>query len=79
MRGGGLRTDSLFSYVSCEAWVPEDHPLRPIRTIVDGALDALSPTFERLYAPLGQPSIPPEKLLRRSCFRPSFRCARSAS
>jgi transposase len=64
MRGGDLRTDSLFAYVSCAARVPEDHPLRPIRTIVDGALDALSPAFERLYAPLGRPSIPPEKLLR---------------
>jgi hypothetical protein len=31
MRGGDLRTDSLFSYVSCEARVPPDHPLRPIR------------------------------------------------
>jgi transposase len=64
MRGDDLRTDSLFSYVSCEARVPEDHPLRPIRVIVDVALDALSPEFECLYAPIGRPSIPPEKLLR---------------
>jgi transposase len=64
MRGGDLRTDGLFSYVSCEARVPFDHPLRPVRTIVDAALDALSPEFAKLYAPIGRPSIPPEKLLR---------------
>jgi transposase len=64
MRGGDVRTDSLFSYVSCEARVPKDHPLRPIRAIVDEALEALSPEFEKLYAPIGRPSIPPEKLLR---------------
>jgi transposase len=44
--------------------VPFDHPLRPIRKIVDQALDALTWEFEKLYAKLGQPSIPPEKLLR---------------
>ena len=64
MRGGDIRTESLFSYVSCESRVPKDHPLRPIRAIVDGALEALSPEFEQLYAPIGRPSIPPEKLLR---------------
>src|ERR1700736_6393470 len=52
------------SYVSCEARVPKDHPLRPIRQIVDKALAALSPEFEKLYAKLGRPSIPPERLLR---------------
>jgi transposase len=64
MRGTDGRTDQLFSYLSCEARVPKDHPLRPIRAIVDAALQALSPAFEKLYAPIGRPSIPPEKLLR---------------
>jgi transposase len=64
MRGDDVRTENLFSYLSCEARVPQDHPLRPIRTIVDQALIALSPAFERLYSDLGRPSIPPEKLLR---------------
>src|SRR6185295_3818767 len=44
--------------------VPEKHPLRAIRVIVDEALKALSPTFRRLYSVFGRPSIPPEKLLR---------------
>src|SRR5712671_3537889 len=64
MRGGDVRSEALFSYLSCEARVPLDHPLRPIRKIVDQALDALTWEFEKLYAKLGRPSIPPEKLLR---------------
>ena len=64
MRGGDVRTESLFSYLSCEARVPQDHPLRPIRTIVDQALAGLSPAFDRLYSDIGRPSIAPEKLLR---------------
>src|SRR6516164_2503577 len=64
MRGWDVKSDALFSYVSCEARVPKDHPLRPIRQIVDKALATLSPEFEKLYAKLGRPSIPPERLLR---------------
>jgi transposase len=64
MRDGDLRTDALFSYVSCEARVPADDPLRAIREIVNEALAALSPEFENLYAKSGRPSIPAEKLLR---------------
>jgi len=64
MRGEDRRTDGLFSYVSCEARVPADHPLRPIRALVDEALEIMSPAFEKLYAKVGRPSIPPEKLLR---------------
>jgi transposase len=54
----------VFSYVSCEARVPVDHPLRLIRAVVDEALDVLSPEFDRLYARVGRPGIVPEKLLR---------------
>ena len=64
MRGLDEQTGSLFSYVSCEERVPTDHPLRLIRTVVDEALDVLSPEFDRLYARVGRPSIAPEKLLR---------------
>jgi transposase len=64
MRGADERSDTLFSYVSCEARVPADHPLRPIRALVDEALEVVSPEFEKLYAKVGRPSIPPEKLLR---------------
>ena len=64
MRGTDDRSEGLFSYVSCEARVPAGHPLRPIRAIVDEALEVLSPDFAGMYAPIGRPSIPPEKLLR---------------
>jgi transposase len=66
MRGSDEQTASLFSYVSCEARVPPDHPLRLIRAVVDEALDVLSLEFEGLYARHGRPSIAPEKLLRAS-------------
>jgi transposase len=64
MRGSDERSGSLFSYVDLERRVPKDHPLRPIRAIVNEALSELSGDFAALYAPLGRPSIPPEKLLR---------------
>jgi len=64
MRGGDEQTEGLFSYVSCEARVPANHPLRPIRAICDEALEVLSSEFEKLYSKIGRPSIPPEKLLR---------------
>jgi transposase len=64
MRGGDEQTDALFSYVSCEARVPPDHPLRLIRAVVDEALDVLSLEFDRLYARVGRPGVAPEKLLR---------------
>ena len=64
MRGGDERTGSLFSYVDLEARVGKDHPLRTIRGLVNEALAALSGEFSAMYARLGRPSIPPEKLLR---------------
>jgi transposase len=54
----------MFSYVTPEARVRPDHPLRPIRRMTDAALARLSPRFDRLYATTGRPSIPPEQLLR---------------
>jgi transposase/IS5 family transposase len=44
--------------------VPQDHPIRRIKPIVDQALKDMSPTFNRMYADLGRPSIPPEHLLK---------------
>jgi len=54
----------MYSYISAEERVPESHPLRPLRKMVDEALGEMSPRFARLYAKRGRPSIPPEKLLR---------------
>ena len=64
MRGGDKRTGELFSYVDLEKRVRSDHPLRAIRGLVNEALAALEHEFSGLYAPIGRPSISPEKLLR---------------
>jgi transposase len=64
MRGLDRQTGSMFSYVSPEALVPADHPLRAIRMLVNRALERLSGEFDRLYAAGGRDSIAPEKLLR---------------
>ena len=64
MRGSDERTGALFTYLSPERLVPEDHPLRPIRERVNAALARLSAEFAKLYSPFGRASIPPEKLLR---------------
>ena len=64
MRGGDGRSGELFSYVDLEKRVRSDHPLRAIRAIVNEALAALEADFAALYAPVGRPSIAPEKLLR---------------
>jgi transposase len=54
----------MYSYLSPEQRVPADHPLRPIREMVDQALKGLSRRFNEIYSATGRPSIPPEKLLR---------------
>jgi transposase len=64
MRGDDEIPEPMFSYVLPEQRVPQDHPLRSIRAMVDAVLKELSPRFARLYAKTGRPSIPPEKLLR---------------
>ena len=64
MRGTDRQTGRMFSYLSPETMVPQDHPLRVIRRLADAALDRLSPAFNKLYSVVGRPSIPPEQLLR---------------
>ena len=64
MRGIDPKQNGMFSYVSPEQRVPAEHPLRPLRTMVDNILKEMSPRFAKLYADTGRPSIPPERLLR---------------
>jgi len=64
MRGDDRQQDAMFSYISPERRVPVNHPLRPIRRMVDEVLKSLSRRFEALYSSTGRPSVPPEKLLR---------------
>jgi transposase len=64
MRGPQDSQNACFSYISLEDRVPQDHPLRAIRRMVDKALAELTATFDAMYAQTGRPSIPPEQLLR---------------
>ena len=65
MRGDGTEPQPhMWSYVPLEHRIPADHPLRPLRAMVDAALRELSPQFDQLYSTVGRPSIPPERLLR---------------
>jgi transposase len=64
MRGEDIQQDELFSYGSLEDRVPADHPLRPIRVMVDTALQEMSRRFDEIYGEDGRKSIPPERLLR---------------
>jgi len=64
MRGDDQQQDAMWSYISPERRVPEDHPLRPIREMVNVVLKDMSRSFARIYAREGRPSIPPEHLLR---------------
>lgn len=65
MRGDDQQLQSgMFSYVALEDRIPQDHPLRAIRKLVDEVLAGMSKQFDRLYSEVGRPSIPPERLLR---------------
>lgn len=64
MRGEDQNQQAMFSYISPEERVPKDHPLRPVRIMVDNALVDLAPLFREMYSHTGRPSIPPEQLLR---------------
>jgi transposase len=64
MRGTDGMQEALFTTAKLEDFVPGDHPLRPIRVLVNEALGRLSGLFNTIYADSGRASIAPEKLLR---------------
>ena len=64
MRGQDDRSEGFFSYVRLEERIPADHPLRPIRGLVNTALGALNDLFNQMYPGTGRASIAPEKLMR---------------
>ena len=66
MRGRQEPQVTMLAFVDLEERVPADHPLRTIKALADEALTRLSPEFERMYADVGRPSIPPERLLKAS-------------
>jgi transposase len=56
--------DGMFSYVSLEERIPATHPLRGVRKLADAVLAEMSKDFDGMYAKVGRPSIPPERLFR---------------
>lgn len=56
--------DGMFSYVSLEERIPAAHPLRGVRKLADSVLAEMSKDFDGMYAKVGRPSIPPERLFR---------------
>lgn len=64
MRGKADTQVTMLSLVTANDLVPEGHPIRQIKPMVDKALAELSPTFSKMYAETGRPSIPPEHLLK---------------
>ncbi len=66
MRGRREPQVTMLAFVDLEERVPKDHPLRVIKALADGALAELSGAFDGMYAEVGRPSIPPERLLKAS-------------
>ena len=64
MRGADGLQESLFTVAKLDDFVPADHPLRSIRTLVNEALGRLNSLFNMIYADRGRDSIAPEKLMR---------------
>lgn len=66
MRGRHDPQETMLAFLDPETLIPPDHPLRIIRLIADQVLAELSPEFDAMYADVGRPSIPPERLLKAS-------------
>lgn len=66
MRGNNEQQIAVMLYMTPDQKVPQDHPIRAIKPIVDQALASLSPVFNQMYKKIGRPSIPPEHLLKAS-------------
>lgn len=64
MRGIDTKQQVFFSFRSIEDRIPQDHPIRPLKKLVDYGLDKLSKDFDEIYSSIGRDSIPPEQLMR---------------
>lgn len=64
MRGTPERQLAMLSSLSTEDLIPQDHPIRMIRVVVDDVLAELDGVFDEMYAATGRRSVPPEQLLK---------------
>ena len=68
MRGDAERQANMLLAVTPDAFIPDDHPIRRIKPIVDSALQQLSPLFDTMYSNerVG-PRSRPSTCSRRAC------------
>jgi hypothetical protein len=54
----------LLTLTTPEKRVPTDHRIREIKRLAEAALKELDSVFDAMYAQMGRPSTPPERLLK---------------
>lgn len=72
MRGQVEKQQALFTTISPEARVPQDHPARRIKRFADEVLAEMQSELDALYSTIGRPSIPPEMLLKSTLLMALF-------
>ena len=75
MRRSDAIQESLFALAELEGLVPDGHPLRPIRSLVNGALACLNGLSSTIYADSGRSSIAPRKAAARHAHQGVLLCA----
>ena len=64
MRGKPDYQSQIYYAIDIESWIPTDHPLRRVKARADEVLSSMRRDFDKAYARMGRPSIPPEMLLK---------------
>src|SRR5688500_9276725 len=65
MRGAFDPQAVLFTVaIDLETRIRPDHPLRPIKRMVDEDLRRMNRRFDAAYSDEGRPSVPPERLIK---------------
>jgi len=64
MRTPDHRQQKMFFYIAADKRIPKDHPLRPVKVMVEECLKSLEERFSKMYSAIGRPSIAPERLLK---------------
>jgi transposase len=62
----------MFYAIDVDKMVPDNHPLRPFKKLVDAELVRLGPRFNAAYSNVGRPSIPPEHLIKATLLQALF-------
>lgn len=72
MRGRKVGQELMLTLTTPENVVPQEHPIRPLKALVDEQLASLNPVFEKMYSAEGRPSIPPERLVKATLLMALF-------